>query len=70
MNSSVLIIGEDSFSTQILKRVRGLATLSIETVRTIPDADNRLQQDPPELMVLQASLPKSQEFCSHLRQQR
>jgi two-component system, cell cycle response regulator len=70
MNSSVLIVGEDDFPAQVISRVRGLATLTLRTVASAQAAEELIQADPSELMILQASLAEAWELCRRLKQQR
>lgn len=70
MNASVLIVGEDDFPSQVLNRVRGLSVLTLQTVRTASEAEDAIQVEVPDLMVLQASHPENWALCHTLKQQR
>ncbi|MBD2257198.1 diguanylate cyclase [Pseudanabaena sp. FACHB-2040] len=70
MNSSVLIVGEDDFPSRVISRVRGLAALTLRTVASAQEAEDLIQADPSELMILQASRAETWELCRRLKQQR
>lgn len=70
MNSSVLIVGGDDFPAHVISRVRGLTALTVQITTTIQEAEERLQTDPSELLILQASRSDTWELCRHLKQQR
>ncbi|MBD0336124.1 MAG: diguanylate cyclase [Cyanobacteria bacterium Co-bin13] len=70
MNSSVLIVGEDDFPSRVISRVRGLTALTLRTVASAQEAEDLIQADPSELMILQASRTDTWELCRRLKQQR
>ncbi|HEY9881867.1 MAG TPA: diguanylate cyclase [Leptolyngbyaceae cyanobacterium] len=70
MNASVLIVGEDGFRSHLLNRVRGLSALTLQTVLTAGEAEDVIQMETPEIVILQANSPENWTLCHALKQQR
>lgn len=70
MNASVLILGEQDFPAKIVHQVRGLSALTLRTTTSIPEAEEILQREPPELMIVQANQPEHWALCRSVKQQR
>jgi two-component system cell cycle response regulator len=69
MDASILIVGEASFSNQLLKRVRGLSTMTIWSVDSTELAVVNVEKYLPELVVLQATVAENWTLCKTIRQQ-
>ncbi|NJN20167.1 MAG: hypothetical protein HC812_01865 [Leptolyngbya sp. RL_3_1] len=69
MDASILIVGEASFSNQLLKRVRGLSAMTIWSVDNAELARVSLEKHLPELVVLQATVSENWTLCQTIRRQ-
>ncbi|HEY9764352.1 MAG TPA: GGDEF domain-containing protein [Trichocoleus sp.] len=70
MNASVLIVGEDSFLSHVLNQLRGLSTLTLQTVPTASEAAEALQAEARDIIILQAAHPENWALCHTLKRQR
>jgi two-component system cell cycle response regulator len=69
MDASILIVGEASFSNQLLQRVRGLSAMTVWSADSTDIALVKIEKHLPELVVLQATIAENWTLCKALRQQ-
>jgi two-component system cell cycle response regulator len=69
MNALVLLVGDPEFSHDILKRVRGLKALAVNTVASMQQAETLMADQPPNLVVVQVSQIQHWWVFQHLKQQ-
>ena len=70
MNASVLLVGDGDFPSSLVSGVRGFAALTIDSVPSTDEAESIIQTRPPDLLLLQSSLPDNWKLCRTLKQQR
>lgn len=69
MDTSVLVVGSDSFVATLPDQIRGRAAFTVEVAANVNDARSWMEVRPPDLLMVQASLDGSLELCCWLKQQ-
>ncbi|KAB8320566.1 diguanylate cyclase [Tolypothrix campylonemoides VB511288] len=69
MNISILVFGGDHFLATLPDQLRDASTFSIEAIANVNQAVSRIQIKPPDVILVQASLHGSMEFCRWLKEQ-
>ncbi|MDJ0702141.1 MAG: diguanylate cyclase [Leptolyngbyaceae cyanobacterium MO_188.B28] len=70
MNASVLLVGDGNFPSSLVGSVRGFSALTIDSVPSTEEAEAIIQTRPPDLLLLQSSLPDNWKLCRTLKKQR
>lgn len=70
MNASILIVGDEDFSTRLCKQVRGLSAMPLWQVVDAHAAKRLLESEIPEILFLQATQKENWELCRSVKQQR
>lgn len=69
MDASILVVGGGTFLSAFLEPIRDLAAFTVEVVADLQEAAPLIQAQQPDLLVIQASLPGSLDFCRDLKAQ-
>lgn len=70
MEALLLLVGDNSFTADLVPRIQSLLEVEIITAETRDDADHILQDYSPSVLVLQADYPLTQVLCQDLKQTR
>lgn len=70
MNASVLMVGAPAFCDRLIQRIRALSDLVVLQASNFEAALAALAEQPPALVVIQASNVALWRLCTHIRQQR
>ncbi len=68
MDSSILVVGSYAFLATLLTQIRD-STITLEVAANVDQARYLIEIRPPNILVMQASIEGSLEFCRWLRQQ-
>ena len=69
MNISIFVFGNDKFITTLPEQIRDRDVFNIEMITNLNEAVSRIQNLPPDVILVQASQDGSMELCSWLREQ-
>jgi diguanylate cyclase (GGDEF)-like protein len=69
MNISILVFGSDSFFATLPDRSRDRSAFSVEVIANLDQAVSRIQNTPPDVILVQASWDGSMGLCSWLKEQ-
>ncbi|KST62370.1 GGDEF domain-containing protein [Mastigocoleus testarum] len=69
MNISIFVFGNDKFIATLPKEIRDTNVFSIEMITNLNEAVSRIQNFPPDVILVQASQDGSMELCNWLKEQ-
>jgi diguanylate cyclase (GGDEF)-like protein len=69
MNISILIYGSDKFLAKLPDQIGDATAFSVEVIANLNQAVSHIQITPPDIIIVQASLDGSLEFCRWLKEQ-
>ncbi len=69
MKISILVFGSDNFLATLPDQIRDVSTYSVEIITNLNQAVARLQNTPPDIILVQASSDGSIELCHWLKEQ-
>jgi diguanylate cyclase (GGDEF)-like protein len=69
MNISILVFGSDPFFATLPDRSRDRSAFSVEVIANLDRAVSRIQNTPPDIILVQASWDGSMGLCSWLKEQ-
>ncbi|PAX53092.1 GGDEF domain-containing response regulator [Brunnivagina elsteri] len=69
MNISILVFGSDRFFATLPDRSRDRSAFSVEVIANLDQVVSRIQNAPPDVILVQASLDGSMGLCSWLKEQ-
>ncbi len=69
MNISILVFGSDRFLATLPDQIRDGRDFGIEVIDNLNQAVSRIKIAPPDIILVQASLDDSMEFCCWLKEQ-
>ncbi len=69
MNISILIFGSDTFLATFPDQILKANAFGVEAMTNLYQAVSRIQRNPPDIIVVQASFDGSTELCSWLKEQ-
>ncbi len=69
MNISILVFGSENFLATLPDQIHDPTTYSVEVVANLDQAVSRIQMTPPDIILVQASVDSSMEFCCWLKEQ-
>ncbi|NJL23154.1 MAG: diguanylate cyclase [Leptolyngbyaceae cyanobacterium SM1_3_5] len=69
MDASILLVGNGSFRSLILKSIQELATFTVEVAPNPDEAAPLIQAQQPDILVMQASLSGCLELCRQTKNQ-
>ncbi|NEU71496.1 diguanylate cyclase [Hassallia byssoidea VB512170] len=69
MNISILVFGSDKFLASLPDQIRDATAFSVEVIANLNQAVSRIQNTPPDIILVQASLNASTELCCWLKDQ-
>lgn len=70
MSASVLLVGQDDFSTSFRPQISGIEDLTVTSVMTPELAQAALQAQAAEVVVIEANHPDNEALCQWIRQNR
>ena len=69
MNISIFVFGNDKFIATLPKEIRDTDVFSVEMIVNLNQAVSRIQNVPPDVILVQASQDGSMELCNWLKEQ-
>ncbi|KJH70549.1 GGDEF domain-containing protein [Aliterella atlantica] len=69
MNNSILVVGSNEFYQALPEQIRDGRSFIVEVANNIDEASSWVEIRPPDILLVQASLDDSQEFCLWLKEQ-
>ncbi len=69
MNISILVFGSDHFLTTLPDQIHDTNTFNLEAIANLNQAVSQIQVNPPDIVLVQASLDGSMELCCWLKDQ-
>jgi two-component system cell cycle response regulator len=69
MNISLLVFGSDHFLNMLPDQIHDGTTFSLEAIANLNQAVSKVQMNPPDIILIQASLDGSMELCCWLKEQ-
>lgn len=69
MNNSILVVGSNEFYQALPEQIRDGRSFIVEVATNIDEASSWVEIRPPDILLVQASLDDSQEFCLWLKEQ-
>lgn len=69
MNISILVFGSDKFLASLPDQIRDATVFSVEVIANLNQAVSRIQNTPPDIILVQASVNASTELCCWLKDQ-
>ncbi|MGH7998464.1 MAG: GGDEF domain-containing response regulator [Brasilonema sp.] len=69
MNISILVFGGDHFLAKLPDQIRNTSVFGVEAISNLSQAVSLIQITPPDVILVQASLDGSMEFCHWLKEQ-
>ena len=69
MNISIFVFGNDKFIATLPKQIRDADVFSVEMITNLNQGVSRIQNVPPDVILIQASQDGSMELCSWLKEQ-
>ncbi len=69
MNISILVFGSDHFLTTLPDQIHDTNTFNLEAITNLNQAVSQIQVNPPDILLVQASLDGSMELCCWLKEQ-
>lgn len=69
MNNSILVVGSNEFYQALPEQIRDGRSFIVEVANNVDEASSWVEIRPPDILLVQASLDDSQEFCLWLKEQ-
>lgn len=69
MNNSILVVGSNEFYRSLPDQIRDGISFIVEVAANVDEASSWVEIRPPDILLVQASLDDSQEFCLWLKEQ-
>lgn len=69
MNNSILVVGSNEFYQALPDQIRDGISFIVEVATNVDEASSWVEIRPPDILLVQASLEDSQEFCLWLKEQ-
>ncbi|MBD2597053.1 diguanylate cyclase [Nostoc sp. MBR 210] len=69
MNISILVFGSDKFFAKLPDQILDTTAFTVEVIADFHQAISQLENEPPDVIFIQASLDKSIELCGWLKNQ-
>jgi len=69
MDASILLVGDDYFTSALLERIHHLVTCTVGIVPSASEAVSFIQAQQPDLIVIQGNQPGSLELCRQVKDQ-
>lgn len=69
MNNSILVVGSKEFYQALPDQIRDGISFIVEVATNVDEASSWVEIRPPDILLVQASLEDSQEFCLWLKEQ-
>ncbi|AFY57131.1 diguanylate cyclase (GGDEF) domain-containing protein [Rivularia sp. PCC 7116] len=69
MNISILVFGNEEFLATLPTQVKDTDAFSLEAINNLGMAVSRIQQEPPDIILVQSSQNESMQLCSWLKEQ-
>jgi diguanylate cyclase (GGDEF)-like protein len=69
MNISILVFGKDNFRSTLPEQIRYAIAFNVQAIDNLNQAVSYIQNTPPDIILLQASLDGSMELCNWLKDQ-
>ncbi|MFN6572573.1 diguanylate cyclase [Dendronalium sp. ChiSLP03b] len=69
MKISILVFGSDTFLATLPDQIRDTTAFNLEVIADVHQAISHIQNAPPDIMLVQASLDGSMKLCSWLKEQ-
>ncbi|MEO1430421.1 MAG: GGDEF domain-containing protein [Cyanobacteria bacterium J06633_8] len=69
MNISILVFGNEEFLATLPSQVKDTDAFSLEAINNLGMAVSLIQQEPPDIILVQSSQNESMQFCSWLKEQ-
>lgn len=69
MNISILVFGNDKFLATLPEQIREASAFSLEAITNLQMAVSRIQDKPPDVILVQSSQNDSMQLCNWLKQQ-
>jgi two-component system cell cycle response regulator len=69
MNISILVFGNDEFLATLPEQIQQASAFNLEAIANLQMVVSRIQQEPPDVILVQSSQNDSMQLCSWLKQQ-
>jgi diguanylate cyclase (GGDEF)-like protein len=69
MNISILVFGKDNFRSTLPEQIHYAIAFNVEVIDNLNQAVSHIQNTPPDIILVQASLDGSMELCNWLKDQ-